>query len=253
MKSIAGFLLAGTLGLAATVGGLSSSMGGSVGAQTIPNDGCFSHSELFQACTPARIRATSVVNGSSTPPAGGWTINITSPNCTFIPPGSESFTLPAGGVGTSGPLPVYSAPAQQAPTQCIYHLTQTPTSGWTYVITPSTLTVDAPDAQPAAFSPPDNAFIENVTVTNTSPTLTLGPCTITGTSGDDKLGGTPGPDVICGLGGKDVIHGWGGNDKIYGGSGPDKIYGDKGSDSLFGGRGEDRCFGGPGIDPTKHC
>lgn len=49
------------------------------------------------------------------------------------------------------------------------------------------------------------------------------PCTIVGTSGDDRLQGTAGNDVICGLGGNDVIAGGPGNDVLAGGRGHDTV------------------------------
>jgi hypothetical protein len=258
MKSIAGFLLAGSLAVVGGASALNGALTGTVGAVQI-QPGCFvATTEAFSGCAPARIRATSVVNGSATPPAGGWTIQITSSNCT-VPPASSTFALPPGGTATSGPLFVYSnvydEQAQRYP-NCIYHLTEAPVAGWTYVIDPSTLTVDAPEFGAAAYDPGSNTFLENVTVTNTSAATTpalRGSCegksaTIRGTSGDDKLRGTSGPDVIVGLGGDDTIRGRGGNDTICGGAGEDEIFGGKGDDRLWGGTGEDDLHGGPGDD-----
>jgi len=75
-----------------------------------------------------------------------------------------------------------------------------------------------------------------------------GPCTITGTAGNDVLTGTPGADRICALGGNDRVFGLGGNDRILLGAGRDRAFGGKGRDEILGGNGADRISGGPGRD-----
>jgi len=86
---------------------------------------------------------------------------------------------------------------------------------------------------------------------------TAGPCTITGTPGNDVITGTSGDDRICALGGNDRVFGLGGDDRIvlgpgrdraFGGSGRDVIFGGKGPDRISGGGGRDRLFGGRGRD-----
>ena len=49
----------------------------------------------------------------------------------------------------------------------------------------------------------------------------VAPCTVMGTSGDDRLTGTPLPDVICGGEGNDVLEGLEGDDVLDGGEGAD--------------------------------
>jgi Ca2+-binding RTX toxin-like protein len=80
------------------------------------------------------------------------------------------------------------------------------------------------------------------------PPPTAGPCTITGTPGNDVLTGTPGPDRICALGGNDRVFGLGGNDRIVLGSGRDRAFGGRGRDVILGGKGPDRISGGGGRD-----
>jgi uncharacterized repeat protein (TIGR01451 family) len=75
-----------------------------------------------------------------------------------------------------------------------------------------------------------------------------GPCTVTGTPGNDVLNGTRGRDVICGLGGNDIIRGFDGNDVIIGGAGRDVIDGGPGNDHIDGGLGNDTISGGAGND-----
>jgi Ca2+-binding RTX toxin-like protein len=70
-----------------------------------------------------------------------------------------------------------------------------------------------------------------------------GPCTITGTDGNDVLYGTPGDDVICGLKGNDTMYGLGGNDTLIGGPGDDVLHGGDGCDSLHGIDGNDQLYG----------
>jgi len=80
------------------------------------------------------------------------------------------------------------------------------------------------------------------------PPLIAGPCTITGTPGNDVLTGTPGPDRICALGGNDRVFGLGGNDTILLGAGNDRAFGGAGRDTIRGGKGADRISGGKGRD-----
>lgn len=75
-----------------------------------------------------------------------------------------------------------------------------------------------------------------------------GPCTITGTEGNDTLRGTPGPDVICALGGNDVVYAGRGNDIVRAGRGRDIVYGGRGADRLFGNAGPDWLRGQGGRD-----
>ncbi|WP_198028937.1 hypothetical protein [Actinoplanes sp. N902-109] len=82
----------------------------------------------------------------------------------------------------------------------------------------------------------------------TTPPPTPGPCTITGTEGNDVLTGTPGPDVICGKGGDDIIRGLGGDDRILGGFGRDTISGGDGNDSIDGADANDTITGDAGND-----
>jgi len=81
--------------------------------------------------------------------------------------------------------------------------------------------------------------------------ITLGDCTIVGTSGDDILTGTDSDDIICGLAGNDTINGLGGDDRIFGGPGSDTIRGNGGNDYLVGGRGADKLIGGSGSDVLR--
>ncbi len=74
-----------------------------------------------------------------------------------------------------------------------------------------------------------------------------GPCTITGTLGDDTLRGTRGDDVICGLGGKDTLKGLGGDDLLLGADGADRLIGGAGSDTLRGDAGPDRLNAVDGV------
>jgi hypothetical protein len=75
-----------------------------------------------------------------------------------------------------------------------------------------------------------------------------GPCTHTGTAGNDVIIGTEGNDIICAGKGNDVVKGGGGNDVILLGAGNDKGYGGAGKDRIVGGKGKDRLFGGAGND-----
>lgn len=80
-----------------------------------------------------------------------------------------------------------------------------------------------------------------------------GPCTLTGSTGDDVLVGTPGADVICLLDGDDVGRGRAGPDVIKGGRGVDLLRGGPGADVLRGGPGFDTCKGGRGKDVYINC
>ena len=75
-----------------------------------------------------------------------------------------------------------------------------------------------------------------------------GPCTVTGTAGNDVLNGTRGRDVICGLGGNDVINGFEGDDVIKAGAGNDRVIAGAGKDVVTGGSGNDDLRGGVGND-----
>jgi hypothetical protein len=75
-----------------------------------------------------------------------------------------------------------------------------------------------------------------------------GPCTITGTPGNDTLVGTPRRDVICGQAGNDVIRGRGGDDSLRGDAGNDRLVAGAGSDFLDGGAGADTLLGEGGRD-----
>ena len=75
-----------------------------------------------------------------------------------------------------------------------------------------------------------------------------GPCTVTGTAGNDVLNGTRGRDVICGLGGNDVINGFEGDDVIKAGAGNDRVNAGAGKDVVTGGSGNDDLRGGVGND-----
>jgi Ca2+-binding RTX toxin-like protein len=77
---------------------------------------------------------------------------------------------------------------------------------------------------------------------------TAGPCTITGTPGNDVITGTPGDDRICALGGNDRVFGRGGDDRIVLGPGRDRAFGGPGRDVILGGKGPDRISGGGGRD-----
>jgi Ca2+-binding RTX toxin-like protein len=81
-----------------------------------------------------------------------------------------------------------------------------------------------------------------------TPTWASRPCTIRGTSGNDRLVGTRGPDVICGFCGNDVLFGGGGGDLLIGGPGNDILHGGSGEDLLIAESGDDRLFGGQGFD-----
>lgn len=85
-------------------------------------------------------------------------------------------------------------------------------------------------------------------IVDDDPPLVTGPCTQTGTAGNDVLRGTAGRDVICGGKGNDRISGLGGNDRLIGGAGRDVLVGGGGNDALLGGAGADRLFGGAGRD-----
>lgn len=78
--------------------------------------------------------------------------------------------------------------------------------------------------------------------------MSLSPCTIEGTDGNDTLHGTSGPDVICGRGGSDILIGGRGRDLLLGGRGNDLMKGGRGNDTLRGGPGPDTAGGGPGRD-----
>jgi hypothetical protein len=75
-----------------------------------------------------------------------------------------------------------------------------------------------------------------------------GPCTITGTAGNDTLTGTPGRDVICGRGGNDLIVGGDGHDSLRGEAGNDRLVAGRGNDALDGGAGRDTLLGQAGRD-----
>ena len=81
----------------------------------------------------------------------------------------------------------------------------------------------------------------------TKPPVT-GPCTLTGSSGNDVLTGTHGRDVICGLAGNDLIKGLEGDDVILAGPGNDRVDAGPGTDRIFGGAGNDDLRGGVGND-----
>jgi glucose/arabinose dehydrogenase len=81
-----------------------------------------------------------------------------------------------------------------------------------------------------------------------TPPPAAGPCTVTGTPGNDLLKGTPGRDIICGLGGNDVIKALGGDDVILAGPGNDRVDAGPGNDKAFGGAGNDDLRGGNGND-----
>ena len=63
--------------------------------------------------------------------------------------------------------------------------------------------------------------------------VTVLPCTIVGTYGNDYLNGTDGPDKICGRPGADHIYGRAGNDYIDAGAGEDVIYPGPGHDTVL--------------------
>lgn len=75
-----------------------------------------------------------------------------------------------------------------------------------------------------------------------------GPCTITGTDGNDVLYGTAGNDVICGGKGNDILWGQEGDDQFLGGDGNDIIHGGPGCDQLHSGSGDDTLYGDSGVD-----
>ncbi len=72
--------------------------------------------------------------------------------------------------------------------------------------------------------------------------VTVAPCDIVGTWGNDKLTGTARGDRICGRPGADRIGGGAGNDVIEAGSGADTVVGGPGRDTIDGGGGTDVVF-----------
>jgi hypothetical protein len=78
--------------------------------------------------------------------------------------------------------------------------------------------------------------------------VSLGECTIVGTSGADRMRGTSRNDVMCGLGGNDAISGKGGRDVIDTGDGTDDAIGNKGGDLILGLGGSDVIRGRKGKD-----
>jgi len=112
-------------------------------------------------------------------------------------------------------------------------------------IAPGALVNKASAAAPGDFAPGNNGSSLTVAV-HAAPAS--GPCTVTGTAGNDVLNGTRGRDVICGLGGSDVIRGFDGDDVILGGGGNDRIDGGPGKDRVSGGAGKDTIVGGSGND-----
>jgi len=101
--------------------------------------------------------------------------------------------------------------------------------------------------------------------------VTVLPCTIVGTYGNDVLRGTAGPDRICGLAGADTIYGGAGNDFIDAGNGNDRIYPGPGRDTVLARGGNDVIYARDGqrdwidcgaqhdiaivdrVDVTRHC
>jgi peptidoglycan/xylan/chitin deacetylase (PgdA/CDA1 family) len=77
------------------------------------------------------------------------------------------------------------------------------------------------------------------------------PCTVVGTTGDDRLVGTAAADVICGGAGDDVIVGAGGDDVLLGNGGNDVIRGSGDADLIRGGGGDDVLSGGQGRDEVR--
>ncbi len=90
--------------------------------------------------------------------------------------------------------------------------------------------------------------ITSATGETATATRRVRPCTIVGTSGDDRIVGTNGDDIICGLGGDDILIGRNGFDILIGGAGDDDLQGGNQADVLFGGRGADILRGGSGPD-----
>jgi Ca2+-binding RTX toxin-like protein len=105
-----------------------------------------------------------------------------------------------------------------------------------------TFTIRGPGATP----PPTNTGTGGVGAAPAA--RAAGPCTITGTPGNDTLTGTPGRDVICGRGGNDLLVGGDGHDSLRGEGGRDRLVAGKGNDALDGGPGADTLLGQAGRD-----
>jgi Tol biopolymer transport system component len=83
--------------------------------------------------------------------------------------------------------------------------------------------------------------------------VTVLPCTIVGTYGNDYLNGTDGPDKVCGRPGADHIYGRAGDDYIDAGAGNDVIYPGPGHDTVLGKGGADIVYARDGQRDWIDC
>lgn len=155
MKHYLGGLLALALGLVLLVGG---GLGESIaaGGQQLPS--CSTPSVSAGVVTPACPTGTITVTeqtvqamavrraaAAPTPPKGGWTVTITSANCTDLVGATlnQALKVPNSGSATSQQLFVFSNSSHDE--KCHYALAVTPVTGFTSTLTPAS-PVDLPFA-----------------------------------------------------------------------------------------------------------
>lgn len=161
MRRHFGGIILTMLGIVLVVSGLSPN-DSSVGV-VVTSCGTTGLAAVVPNCPSGHIVLKKVVKGDGTAPSGGWSVTISSSNCSFPNDTAKTYTVPSNGSVTTGEL--YSTQtSSQNSVLCKYTVTENKYAGFTTAYSPGrTVTLGTSTTDPGSNN-------RTVTITNTAAT-----------------------------------------------------------------------------------